>query len=72
LIEMFIGHISPERLNFEIKWQELVRDSLEVGYAEYLEMRREAAGSKDLFVPGKGIHKVKPAKEEPDAGQPEG
>lgn len=62
IVEMFIGILSPERLRFEIRYQEIVGASLEAGYSEYLEMKRRENGSKDLHLPGGRVHKVTPKK----------
>lgn len=69
LVEMFIGHLSPERLRFEVRWAEMTKDALEQGYADYLEAKREARTQQTLTLPGGKQHVVpsKP-KEQPNAG----
>lgn len=56
LIDMFIGVLSPERLNYEIKWQEKIAGSLEEAYSKHLEAKRQ----QNLHLPGGGVHRVRP------------
>lgn len=58
LVEMFVGHLSPERLQYEIRWAEAMKEAMEIGYSEYLEARRQEQQSKKLMIPGKGDHIV--------------
>lgn len=67
LIEMFIGHLAPERLRYELKWLEAMGMGLEEAYSGYLEQKRQEKEGKSLFIPGKGEHAVPaPPKEEPN------
>lgn len=58
LTDMFIGVLSPERLHFEARWQEIVKDSLEMGIAEAQEHERKKKREKTLHLPGGRAHKV--------------
>lgn len=66
LIEMFIGVLSPERLRFELQWQNLIQHSLELSYAEHMEAKRKQNGRKTLHLPGGKAHHVDPAEPEED------
>lgn len=63
ITDMFVGVLSPERLQLEIQWQKLLADSTEEGIAYAQEMERERKGTRHLHIPGKGKHAVKPERE---------
>ena len=60
LTDMFIGILSPERLKYEIKWQELMATSIEEGIADATEHRRAPT----LHLPNGRSHKIKPDSKE--------
>lgn len=68
LIEMFVGRLSVERLDFEIRWVTLVKDGMEFAYADFLEQQRQQREGKTLHLPGIGEHKIPAPPKESDNG----
>lgn len=71
LIGMFIGHLTPERLNFEIRWLKMTQEAIEKGYNEYMAAQRAAKAARPLHLPGGKVMQVPPA-ESPDSLPPGG
>lgn len=66
LTEMFIGILAPERLRYELRWQEVIAESLEEAYAGLMEEKKRQNGARDLHLPGGRIHTVFTEKGESD------
>lgn len=64
LIRYLFGRDTRERFDFELKWQEAIKQNLD----DTLEAIRASQGSKELHIPGQGIHLVPPPKGENGAG----
>lgn len=69
LIDMFIGTLSEERLQFEIRWTKLVQSGIEEGYAQFLEHQRQQREGKTLLLPGLGEHHIPAPPKEKNDGQ---
>lgn len=68
VVDMFIGILSPERLNFELKWAEMVMTDMEQSIAEYRNREREAREGKDLHLPNGQVLKVAPKEDKSNDG----
>lgn len=66
LTDMFVGVLSKERLEFELRWQQLISSSLEEMAAQIQESLRKKKSAKVLHLPGGQKHEVIPIRKEED------
>ena len=67
LVEMFIGATSPERLGFELKWQEALKQGIEEGLAQAVDQAKEIKRQRLLHGVPMTLERLEKMKGKPDA-----